>query len=552
MDANQKNSIESKLRWAWHQERRFTHIRGAFRTLIWFLALLGICFLIDWGLFAKVGLRANLGVPLLVVSAAIFCWAFWHEWLRHLKPYDPVHVSLAVERRHTGLNSLLVSYAQLDPNKADKATVSTELIGAMRDQAVVEARPLDFREIVNFGQLKKPLLVGAGLFLLFAALSARWSEHVGVFFQRLAGSKVPYPTQTQLNKLSGDLTVRIGDSAFVNATVFGVTPTEGRLFTRSAGSGASYKELPMKGDEAPASYTREVKGLTSDLQYYVRIGDFRSEEYTIRVITAPQIVETKVALQYPEYMKKDPISLKELNLEVPEETKLTWTLTCTPAVKRCEVIIGDKATDAKLDETGTKLEFEYTAKEAFKYTFRWTEREKDFQYDDVQYAVKVMPDAPPEVELQRPTANGLGTAQKIVDIAARASDDYGLDKAWLVYSINGGEEVRKEIQDCKGAPGQEISYKWKLSDVVDAKLTLPVQVALALEVTDLHKDQANHKRRSSTRVITVVTEDVYLEWYKAEVAAQMEALKRMEDSEKSGLNNVKAIRAEEDTSKTPK
>ena len=53
MDPNQQTSIESKLQWAWRQERRFINIRGAFRVLIWFIGLLAIGFIIDWGLFAK-------------------------------------------------------------------------------------------------------------------------------------------------------------------------------------------------------------------------------------------------------------------------------------------------------------------------------------------------------------------------------------------------------------------------------------------------------------------------------------------------------------------
>lgn len=47
MDANQQTSIESKLQWAWRQERRFINIRGAFRVLIWFIGLLTIGFIID-------------------------------------------------------------------------------------------------------------------------------------------------------------------------------------------------------------------------------------------------------------------------------------------------------------------------------------------------------------------------------------------------------------------------------------------------------------------------------------------------------------------------
>ena len=544
MDANQQTSIESKLQWAWRQERRFINIRGAFRVLIWFIGLLAIGFIIDWGLFAKAGLRANLGIVLLVIDVAILAWAVWYEWVRHLKPFDAVHVSLAVERRHRGLNSLLVSYAQLDPSNTDKTTVSTELIGAMRAEAVMQARPLDFREIVDFGQIKKLILVGVGVFLLFSVLSFIWSDHVGVFFKRLAGSDVRYPTQTQLKSVSGDLTVRVGDIAIINAKAGGALPPEGRLFTRAAGSKVSWKELPMKSDEDPASFSREVKGLVSDLRYYVRVGDDRSEEHVIRVITAPQVVATKVTIEFPDYMNKAAIASDQLNLEVPEGTKVRWNLTCNPPVKRCEVTIGERAFEAKLDASGTKLEFEHTAKEAFKYTFRWTEREKEFKYDDVQYAVRVVPDGIPEVELLRPTANGLATVDKTLKITARASDDHGLAKAWLLYSINAGKEERIEIKDFQGAPGQEFTHEWKLKKTIP-ELKPPAQIAIAIEVDDLHPDKANRKRRSSTRVLTIVELEAYKEWFRAELAAQAEELKRSRDSEMASSTQVKAIKNQE-------
>ncbi len=548
MDANQHNSIEQKLRWAWSRERTFIHIRGAFRVLIWLLVLLAIGFLIDWGLFTQAGLRANLGIPLLVVSAIILCWAIWHEWLRHLKPFDPVHVSLAVEKRHSGMNSLLVSYAQLDPSKADKATVSSELIGAMRDQAVTQARPLDFREIVDFGQIKKLLVVGGGLFAVFAALSIRWSDHVGVFFQRLAGSNARYPTQTQIKSVSGDLTVRAGDSAILRTTAGGVLPPEGRLFTRPAGSDSPWKELPMKTEADPANYEREVKGLTRDLSYYVRVGDDTSEEHVVRVINAPQIVETQVALEFPAYLSKTAGTSDQLNLEVPEGTKLIWNLTCNPPVKRCEVIAGERTFDAKLDESGTKLGFELTAQDAIKYTFRWTEREKEFKYDDVQYAVKIVSDALPEVELLRPSMNGLATVKKTLKITAKASDDHGLEKAWLLYSINAGKEERVEIHDFKAAAGQEFTYEWKLSTAIP-DLKPSAQVAIAIEVADLHPDKATHKRRSSTRVLSIVEPQAYLEWYRAELAAQTDELKRSRDSEMASSTQVKGIKAQESDQK---
>ena len=144
-------SIENRLHQAWQQEWRWYCIRGASRFVVWLIALLAVDFIIDWGLFAKTGMSGNIGIFLLLVNIAVLGWVLWHEWLRHLKPFDPIATSLDVEKRHPGLTSLLVSYTQLkDGPGEDQGNVSQALIDAMRDQAIEQSRPLDFKEIVDF------------------------------------------------------------------------------------------------------------------------------------------------------------------------------------------------------------------------------------------------------------------------------------------------------------------------------------------------------------------------------------------------------------------
>jgi len=106
-------SIEEKLRQAWKQEQRFFHIRGLSRLLIWAIALLLIDLLVDWQIF----FRSRLSGPtilLLIVNVGILAWIAWHEWLRFLKRYDPLRVSLEVESKHPELLSVLVSYTLLE------------------------------------------------------------------------------------------------------------------------------------------------------------------------------------------------------------------------------------------------------------------------------------------------------------------------------------------------------------------------------------------------------------------------------------------------------
>ena len=131
-----EHTIENKLRQAWHQERRFVNVRGASRLLIWIVAMLVVDFLIDWGVVFRARVEGRFGVLLLVVNIAILIWVLWHEWLRHLKPFDPVLVALDVEAKHPELSSVLVSYTQLKGPMANQPNVSADLIAAMRDQAI--------------------------------------------------------------------------------------------------------------------------------------------------------------------------------------------------------------------------------------------------------------------------------------------------------------------------------------------------------------------------------------------------------------------------------
>jgi hypothetical protein len=556
-------SIESKLQQAWQQEWRWYCIRGASRFVVWLIALLALDFIIDWGLFAKSGMSGNIGVFLLLVNIGVLGWVLWHEWLRYLKPYDPVATSLEVEKRHPGLTSLLVSYTQLkDGASKDQPNVSQELIDAMRDQAIERSRPIDFKEIVDFGQLKKLLMVAGGVLLVFGVLSIRWNEHLGTLLQRLAGGNAEYPTKTQVLGVSKDLTIRVGASARISAAAGGEIPAEGRLFTRTADSDEKWKELPMKATGVEDTFSRELKGLTKDLAYYVRLGDDRSDEFRIRVIDSPQITGATLALHYPDYMDREPGTSDQLNLEVSEGTSIKWAITCDRPVQSCEVILPPSAGEvadgqegpkpviikADLDEAGTTATFERTADEAIKYTLR---REKGFTYESVQYAVKVSTDGLPDVDMVRPRDVGYATVKKIVQFEAKAADDIGLDKAWLVWSVDGADESESEIFDFAGAPNGSFEYSWKLSDTIQ-DLKPGARVSFALLVADRHPDRENHIRRSATRTLSIVDDETYLAWYKSEKDAQIEELKRARIQELAAQTAVTQLKTEEGIPDEPK
>ena len=193
-------SIEDKLHEAWLEERKFYDFRGAARFLVWLVALVVVDLLIDWQIFFRERWETP-GILLRVVNLVVLGWVLWKEWLSHRKPFDPVRVALEVESKHPELRSILVSYSQFKDLDPDEVQASPALLKAMRDQAVSLTKPLDFKDVVDFNQLKNLGLVCLLTLLGFSAVSFQWQDHMRALFMRLIGENADYPTNTKITEI---------------------------------------------------------------------------------------------------------------------------------------------------------------------------------------------------------------------------------------------------------------------------------------------------------------------------------------------------------------
>ena len=429
--------IDEKLLEAWKQEQRFFHLRGLARFLIWLVAMVLVDFVIDWQIFFRSRWEAP-GVLLLILNLAILSWVLWREWLRHLKPFDSLRVALEVENKHPELRSVLVSFTQLKDFDAKEAQASPALLEAMRKQAISLTRPLDFREVVDFRQLKSIALVSLASIAIFMAISFEWQEQMGLLFKRMLGENLEYPTETRIVSTTGDKTIKSGDTVTISTRVEGLIPAKGSLIVRFESGEEKSLEKPVDG----TNYSWELPSISERLSYYVEIGDDRSDDFTISVSPTPEITGTSILLSYPEYLDQNDSSTDSLNLSVPQGTRIKWRLQCQPAIRALKVTWGEDELDANISVSGTEAVFEVTADQTAKYSFQWTEKKYGFEYDDIQHLVRVVPDRVPDLELLEPLGNGVATVDKVLQLVAKATDDHQLADATLLYSINGGEEKR--------------------------------------------------------------------------------------------------------------
>ena len=569
MQNGYQTTIDDKLKEAWSKEQNFINTRGIFRSLIWIISLIISSFIIDILIWKGIGDGNSHGLLLSVINLIVIGIILKKEWLDHRKKYDPVRTALQVESKNPGLSSILITYTELSLDSS-KTNTSPEIIEAIKEKANEKTESIDFQEIVSWGQIKKILIVCGSIILLFAGMSIKWNQQVGILFQRLAGVDTNYPTETNIEKILIDdqiinigesFKVKSGGSLNIKVITSGVTVSSAQLYIRDKGVAEEWNSNPYQMDAMSndkLNYERKWEDITEDQEFYVKANDDKSKTFEIQVIKQPSYTY-QVERVFPSYINQKPETLEELNMDAPQGTELKWTITSSSKVKAMEVRIGEEEKlNAEISDDGKTITFSKKADKAFNYSFLWTEGQsgKDFQYVDVQNSIKVIEDTLPEIQLISPSSDGLATTKKNLNLNFKGTDDYGLGKAHLIYSVKRDEAksdgeseiVRKEIHNFEGNSSGSHTFSWKVADDID-ELKAGDQISYQVEVQDLFPGEKKHIRQSATRKISIVTPERYLQWYRSELASQQDEIKRARDSEETASTEVKQLRQQESEEK---
>ena len=535
--------VEAKLRKAWRKERRYYHGDGLAHLLVWLLALVFVDLTVDW-LFLLPGTGRLM---LLAINLAALGWVLWHYWVRHLRPYDPVRVALQVERMHPELESLLVSYVQLSGDSPEAAYASPGLLRVLRRQAINVTRPIDFREIISYKELKRIAALSVAIVAFFALYSVNWGEHLEVLLRRMLdpNAQIAYPTRTTVEKITGDVTLRQGDSVTLAAWAGGLVPARGILYVQPREG--EWERIPVFPGDDPTEFAYRFREVFQPFDYYVRLGDARSKTFTVSVVPPPRIVETRVHLTYPAYTRLSPKVVDFLNLEVPEGTEMAWELVCDLSLASAEMLRDEaEASPLALDAAGKVARIARVATKSFSYQFRWKEREHGYAYDDeIHYFVQVIPDSPPQVDLAFPVQDDKATVHKTLTVDFLARDDYGIAKAWIVYQVNDGEETRRLIKDYT-EPLVEDEARWKLA-AADSIPDLKIGdvVTYAIEVADTHGGEDGPQlSRSDSRRLFIVSVPEYLRYVLEKRRRLRQEIVGMRTQEKEAETEVGRLKEE--------
>jgi len=555
-DVKERRYVHRKLRSAWHKERRFHHLRGVCYLAIWAVVLVLVDLLVDWLFLAGYNAPGWARVVLLGINAVTLLAVLYAYWWRHLRRYDPVRVALEFEGKHPELKSLLVSYIQIDDAASEAMQASPGLVGALRREAIAVTRPMNFKEVVSYRLLGRLAMFSACVLGFFAAVSVYKSDFFRTLLRRLMNpvAQLEYPTRTVIERVSGDLSVQQGTSLALTAVCAGELPEKGTLHVKA--DDGDWEKLGFVRSRG-AVYSYRFSEVRASFDYYVRVGDDVSERHRVEVIPAPKVIEKRITLAFPPHTKLPAEQRDSYYVEVPEGTKVTWWLKCDRPVSAARMVRGqdanglEDANELAVTAGGTEVTCTQTVWESFDYRFRWQLAGHGFIYDTPgAYTVHVTPDTPPAVEIVEPWEDEKATVRKRLTVTYRASDDYGLSQARLVYSVDDGPEQRWVIGPLDGKSAER-TFEKKLVELVPGLATDQV-VTYHVEVADNRGDRRGpNVSASRKRRVYVVSIEEYLRSILEEQLRWIAEVKELRTEERTADQQVEAMKSQAATQPVP-
>ena len=540
------SQIEKQLRETWKQERKLTHIRGLVRSFMWLVMLIFLGLVIDFLFLYKTRMPAGISILLGLIGLGTMAWVIWRDWISRLTPYNPKKIALEVEAKNPELMSSLSSYT--DFTELNEGSASPELLEAMRNFAIQQSSKIKFSDVIDFSQLKKLFRYAIVVLIISGALSVQWSDHFKALFKRMAGIETTYPAQTKMQEITGDIVIPAGGAADIKISAEGVIPELAVLYIRPADESSDWQELPLEKLENGFSFMRQIDAPDKEMTYYITMGDFRSEYYSISVVKAPRIVKTKVDIQFPMYLNRSNESSDQLNLEVPEGSLIKWNLLADKKIANLKVISGDKSFDGNISADGKKISFSKKATKTIPYTFSWTEADsgKSFIFADVEYNVKVIKDTLPRIAFVGRAPNGPATVNKTVVFRWKAQDDNGLNSLHLVYTVTDPQTQTKVdsgkilMSEFNGALTGSATYEWELAKYIK-DLKPGYQVGYSLELKDHKEDDPKHVSLTPMQVLFISTKENYLAWFRKEMKVRNDLVKMTFVNERKASKDINLL-----------
>jgi hypothetical protein len=474
----------------WSQARRVQLVQALCWGLLFALAGLGLLAAVDYAvelshLLRVIGLSivgiASLGLIVALVVASLRRW----RRTATAATIEEVFPQLGQRIRTT------VQFGEMSSDEIQHEGVATTLITALEDDTVKLAQPLPLDAVIPWKSLAVASMLAAMVGLAFTGASAvDWQWRTAA--KRTLLAEDPY---TSIAVEPGNCSVREGESQAVKITVDGrvgdhITFRSRRLDEEN--SQWREESIPLE-DAEQAEEHKHVFHVPLDrvkhpLEYRVASGSTQTESYRVAVLYPLKVVQIQTKVQPPAYTGIGEQISEGGNITALEgsRARIEIELDRAPASGSLElqdmsVRRGETPPEPQqvpLIVEGNKLTAELTITRD--QTFSILAKAQDgMELAENKHRIRARKDEPPHVWFETPAeALEVHTLAEVL-MRIRASDDFGLSRAGVMFEVNNEEEYPLLSEDfaAVAAAAEEVEQTGSLSPKTRATLekTLPLE-----------------------------------------------------------------------------
>jgi len=324
----------------------------------------------------------------------------------------------------------------LQLHKSGGEGVSAALVEASINQKIAELRPIPFTNAIDLRQNRRhakyaliPLLALIVILFTNAHLitdsTERLVNHGTPFAKQMPFSFEVNPNLQAVEQHDFPLKVKVSGSEIPESIYIIIDGSEYKL---------------DKENVINFSYT--FRNLQKSVKFKLAADGFTSNEYTLKVLPNPIVLNFDVKLSYPKYLgKKDEVLRNTGDLVVPAGTKISWVFS-TRATRNLRLAFSDTAFNLKPSGENA-FAYSTTLLSSKTYSIH-TANEFIRSQDSIVYNINVIPDLYPGIQVEE-RKDSMSTQR--LYFKGEVKDDYGFTRLNFNYKLLAAEGDSVKVDD---------------------------------------------------------------------------------------------------------
>lgn len=522
-------------------QRVLEDVRRRFRAYVWLEGLamlivaLGAAFWVglylDWRLDPSPAVRR---VALGAVLMFVFYVGYRYLVRRVFVPFSDASAAVLLERRYARLGDHVLTTVHVANSPDRAAAYHPDLVAQTQFAAVQAIAEVATADIFNRRPLARAIGGAAAVGVSIALFAALAGDSFGVWLDRMALSPDPWPRRVRLEVVgfprdeNGHRVHRLAAEdnleLLVRARTTGFAPPDIVEIQYRLADGRRDRDTMIRvGDAGPGRdgvqlYRYEFKRVTADTTIDVVAGDKRPRTFwlavverlvanivrpparvrdlQIEVVARPELSSIELACEYPDYLRRESRRLAVTGgMRIPVGTRLVLHAASTKPLTATRIHTSQSSKNVELTFAGGPqdvLRWEYgplTGDDVILVNL--TDADGVDSREPYRVSLAVVPDEVPQVVVRLAGIGAAITPDARIPVVGKVTDEYGLDKIWFEYRVEGEPVARRPLAR---QPAGQLSvsdidaFDARATDMASGQRLLALapgqRLALSLKATD--------------------------------------------------------------------